>query len=81
MKKSYHEHCQEERTEALKALTNARAKEQEVDNVVIRYFVTKFKVVVMSVPRGKLRQKIDKIREKGYEIESVDGKFYKNDCI
>lgn len=78
MKKSYHEHCQEERIEALKALTDVQAKEQgqNMDKVVIRYSVAKIKDVVMSVPRRKLKQIIDKIRMRGYEIKTVDGKLF-----
>lgn len=74
MSKSYHEHCMEERIEAQSALS--AAKEKEKNNVTIRYFISKSRQPIMTVPRGRLAKTIAKLEAQGYIVLTVDGKPY-----
>lgn len=76
MNKSHHEYCKYELAEAQRALALAKKKEQQ--NITIRYVINPFRKPIMTVPADRLEAAIARIKEKGYTIETVNGKPYTN---
>lgn len=77
MKKSYHEHCREEREEALKALS--RAEKESEGNVPIVYLNTFQRKITLTVPPHRLGKIIAKLKKRGGRIIQVNGEPFNAD--
>ncbi|EHP47194.1 hypothetical protein [Odoribacter laneus] len=69
MNKSYHQHCQEEHDEAIKALREAETKTK--DNISIVYEVTPARKRIISVSPSKLNATIKKLKKAKLKILSI----------
>lgn len=75
MKKSYHEHCWEEHTEALEALQQAKLKTQK--NIPVVFVNESNQKVIFTVPPNRLTHLLNRLKKKTGIILEVDGKPFK----
>ena len=74
MKKSYHEHCQEEHNEALQALRHAKNKTEKNIQIVVLIASRK---TIFSVPERRLTSMINLLKKRGRILE-INGEPYQS---